>query len=365
MPHDHPEHCIATLTFHEAVNYGAVLQALALQQAILNLGYYTRVLNYRSDKIWNAYHTRPSGVRSSLGWMLSMPSRMTRQFKFKRFINDYIDETILISRDELANASAHYSKVIVGSDQVWNTNITGNDFAYFLDFVSPEKRYSYAASIGLRVWPKCIERKAADLLSNFQQITVREETAELYIQKLTGIRARVVCDPVFLLSKDNWDSYVIEPRMSNKYVLLFTLGKPGKSCLRWARSQASKYGYKLVIMHFGAIIVPGAINVRSASPCEFLGWIKNAELVITSSFHAVCFSIIFERQFCWFVSNEEQSSVRASSSRLLDLLRSFGLSDCRVTSSTSQLYHIDYHTILPQITKLRLRSLEVLDLICK
>ena len=107
-----------------------------------------------------------------------------------------------------------------------------------------------------------------------------------------------MCDPVMLLSREEWERMAIDPRHARPYLLVFGLGRVDADCLQWARRIADQLGVDVVVLHNGAFALSGVTNVRDAGPEEFLGWIKQANLIITNSFHGSCFSILLEKQFC-------------------------------------------------------------------
>lgn len=351
---------VATLTFHEAVNYGAVLQAYALQKAIQQLGYRTEVLNYPCQAIRDSYYQMPSALKAKVGWLLRSRARLIRQAAFKEFISRYIDISQLVERTDLECACKKYSKIIVGSDQVWNPTLTNGDTTYFLDFATPEKKCAYAASIGIRSWPEELETTYARLLSSYNELTVREKTASEYLSNLIGFEPEVVTDPVFLLSAKDWRSIAKPPHIKRKYVLLFAFSNPGKDCLAWVKSIATGLGYKVVVIHFGATPIPGVINIRDAGPREFLGWIDGAELVVSPSFHVSCFSVIFQKNFAWFISNQDSEGVRSRTSRITDLINALGISDRAVNHTSTLPPLIKYDEVEERLAEYRTRSLDIL-----
>ena len=352
---------VATLTFHEAVNYGAVLQAYALQKAIKQLGYRTEVLNYSCQAIRDPYYKMPAAPKAKVGWLLRSRVRSVRQTAFKEFISRYIDIGQLVERADLECASENYSKIIVGSDQVWNPTLTNGDTTYFLDFAAPEKKAAYAASIGINSWPKELETTYARLLSSYRGLSVREKTASEYLSDLIGYRPEVVCDPVFLLSAKDWRIIAKAPQINQKYVLLFAFSDPGKDCLAWVKSIATGFGYKVVVIHFGAMPIPGVINIRDAGPREFLGWIDGAELVISPSFHVSCFSVIFQKNFSWFISNHDSEGVKSRTSRITDLIDTLGISDRAVNHTSSLPPHINYDEVEERLAEYKARSFSILE----
>lgn len=150
---------VGILTFQQAVNYGAVLQMYALQKIVSELGYDVEIINYDSPKIaegYNPFHYQNIWKpKAFLSDVLNCFSRIERNQKFNAFIQENMKLSSLISKDKLVEIADYYDYYIVGSDQVWNPDITGDDSTYFFDFViRNEKKLSYAASFGVSQWPK-------------------------------------------------------------------------------------------------------------------------------------------------------------------------------------------------------------------
>lgn len=351
---------IATLTFHTAINYGAVLQAYALQNAIVKLGYDSEVIDYTCDAIARNYSQSKSNAKDIVKGIINKRVLETRLARFEEFINNRIKTSGPVSSDGLCRLSRRYDGVIVGSDQVWNTKLTGCDGAYLLDFVEPEKRMAYAASMGISRWELKEEEEIAGHLAQFSQITVRETTSADYIETLIGKRPKVVCDPVFLLTESEWSGIAGERLIEEGYALLFCLGSLPAECVRWARREARKNKIQLALVYLGNIPVFGMEDYRDAGPIEFLNLVKHAEFVVTPSFHGCCFSILFNKSFYWFNSSKTDAGKCGTSSRQRDLLRMFGLSSREIGPDSAATRNIEYGDINSKIEKYRSDSLKEL-----
>lgn len=355
---------IATLTFHNAINYGAILQAYALQRMIQLCGYETEIFNYNCPAIQKSHYEPKPGIKSKIAWAARASVRRAKLEKFNQFKEKYLSISKLVSREDLYEFGKRYDSVVVGSDQVWNTDITDGDRTYFLDFVPAKKKKAYAASIGLRSWDASLEPELARAVSDFSYLTVRENSSAEYLSELIGYRPQSVCDPVFLLTKEEWLEVAVRPDINEPYVLCYSFGKPSDKLLSWSKAQALQLGAKLVLIHFGPTKISGAVNVRAAGPEEFLGWLSEAQLVVSSSFHACAFSIIFEKNFCWFV--DEDNKLQASrSGRIEDLLKDYNLTDRKVCSSSLMPVDIEYSSVVPLREQQRSRSINALEELLK
>lgn len=147
---------ICILTFHRAQNYGAVLQAYALQKKIEELGYTCDILDYRCEKIENSYKlfgVKSPSPKNVVSMLLHLPFNIKKEKSFAKFRKQFlrISEEIY-TRQNIANSNKEYDVFIVGSDQVWNGDLTGVDRTYFLDFVKERKtKIAYAASVKIKI----------------------------------------------------------------------------------------------------------------------------------------------------------------------------------------------------------------------
>ena len=140
---------VAIITFHRAINYGAVLQTYALSRYLKESGYDVQVLDYRAEAIENSYKIKFGLDAYSLKRMLLSPFSEKKKREFYRFIDKNIPHTrSLYTQDDLRKEAQKFDFIVTGSDQVWNSQWTEGDEAYLLNFCKDEQKVSYAASIG-------------------------------------------------------------------------------------------------------------------------------------------------------------------------------------------------------------------------
>lgn len=321
---------ICTLTHHTVPNYGAVLQAFALQKAIKNLGYKSEILNYISERVQISYYLKfpkKGSIKKKISYFFKHSNFMKRKAVFDAFLNQYIllsKETY--TKETLKESNQRYDLFITGSDQVWNLKLHQMDTAYMLDFViDNRKKGSYAASFGYETIPNEYKEKTKELLNQFQYINVREESGKNIINELNISKPiNVVLDPTLLLEVNDWKKFVIR-RPSQKYVLVYDLIN-SEDIKNKASKLAEEYNYELINIH------PDNFEI---SVQEFISLFYNASFVITSSFHGMAFSIIFNKEF-YFCLNKNKIN---NNSRLIDLANSLGLEKRNLD------YLIDFHTI--------------------
>lgn len=312
----------ATITFHRAINYGAVLQAYALQHSIIKFGIKNEIINYKCKTIDDWYKLIDlKSLKLFAKSLIMLKSRYCKRKKFNNFIKKNIYLTDNASKDLLVSNDFNnkYDFFITGSDQVWNYEITNFDGVYFLDFVrNSNKMKSYAASLGMSDIPEALKNKYKNYLERFSTIMVREKTGAELIGDLIDKKIDVVLDPVLLLNKNEWNKLTFKTKfdnMKNEYILVYMSNLEIK---RFAEELSLKY--KLKVFNIADLIFKKKNQIGETEaqlgPEEFISAIKNAKFVVTASFHAMAFSIIFNKEF--FININEEA--KSKSSRLIDLL---------------------------------------------
>ena len=321
---------IGVLTFHRAVNYGAVLQAYALTEFVSNIiGQDVKVIDYHCEKIEKtsslSEQLRSSNRFKALAKRVVMGDSLKKTIAgFDEFRSNYLQLSssyTQINKEDIAN---DFEYIIVGSDQVWNLSLTGNDWTYFLDFEHEKSvGISYAASIG--ELPSNNYELYDLLLKNFRAISVREKSFEMWIAYNTTNTALSHIDPVFLIDTNQWDSILVHnDSLSKKYLLCYNVQDAVKMTdyIEKAKVLADENDWSVKYLSTnGRLRNKGNIEViKSASPQQFISLIRNAEFVITDSFHGTAFSLLYHKDF-YVASNIHRAD------RVTDLLQATGLSD--------------------------------------
>ncbi len=311
------------LTFSGANNYGAALQAFSLLQKTRALGMDAELIDYRTPGIV-AMH-RPKPIGRGVRWKTRLVNlrdnvlSASRRRAFERFRNEYMRFGPAYTPANVASANERYDCFITGSDQVFNLKLTKGDTAYFLDFAAPAARKaSFAASLG-QYLPEEKETYRR-LLSRMDAVSVRESSAAELLTRETGVPCRVIRDPVFLHTGDEWRSLLDLPaRKAGSYVLLYALIED-RAVYRCAAAVAEALGLPLTCVTRAAHPAGKADKyVRGAGPDAFLKLLDGAAFVVTNSFHGTSFSLIFEKPFAVVLPGH-------ASERITDLLADTGLS---------------------------------------
>lgn len=207
------------------------------------------------------------------------------------------------------------SYFIAGSDQIWNPDFKGQD-ADFLTFAPPEKRLSFAASIGVDEIPDNQLERYGQLLREMKYLSVREQRAVEIIRELTGREADLTLDPTLLLEPEEWAKAVKKPKLEldADYICTYFLGEVPEAVTKIAQEKN---------LRIYAINSQESPELFTLDPGEFLYMIKNAAYVLTDSFHGTAFSIKFHREF--YVFCRKQAKTKNMFSRIETITKRFGL----------------------------------------
>ena len=321
---------IGIMTFHRAANYGAVLQAYALQCYLAGAGNEAEVMDYRCKEIDHAhapfYMLYVKGWKNKVKQFLRLPVRVRKRRLFDAFLARKIPLSIKADRKHMEVLQQRkYDAVIAGSDQIWNPDLTQKDMAYLLDFVPEDTvKISYAASFGT---DRLDEKRAAlykKYLDSFDKLSVREQQGAYIIRKLCGKAAEHTADPTFLLQKEDWERFMTAPPYQD-YILLYMI-KYSDRLFRTAQELAGKTGKQLVFISDSMKRKKGVRYVRYAAPEEWTGLLYHAACVVTNSFHGTAFSIHFNKRMIVELANQEVGK----NARITGLLDKLAIEyDCR------------------------------------
>lgn len=329
---------VGIITFHRAHNYGAFLQAYALQKYLQSNGFETEIIDYRCKTIEEEYFFWPSKsilkdyktankIIIYIWSLLLYKKRKRRYFSFEEDIKAYM----LLSEKVENSDSAVFSKydaIIFGSDQIWNIDITkGVDSVYWGNIAYGGKKISYAVSLGDNY--SIIEKQKENitsLLKEFNRIGVREFSSKLLLNKM-NIDAVVDIDPTFLLNSEEWEEIIDRYALNIKcpYVLLYRMKFDDKAlCI--AKKIAEDNDLKLLEIA-ASVKSKNLFAMSHLSPIEFVSYLKNASFIVTSSFHGTAFSINFHKKFYSVYSDKS-----GKSKRIENLLHSVNLDERYISS---------------------------------
>ena len=366
---------VGIITFYNGnINYGGILQSYALQHVIESMGYeckqicldnaITETLT-KFQKVKLILELGPKAIyiykRKKKQEQKEKKLSNIRKLQsdgFKKFELSIPHTDKIYRADETDELNQEFDIFVCGSDQIWTPYSGGfrqvpHKWNYFLAFTN-KRKISYAASFGADYLPIEFENKIIPLINKLDAISVREENAKRILQSKINKDITVVLDPVFLLNRQEWEAITVKPKEAN-YIFSYLLGKQEKN--RFVVTQVAKELDKVLIAipFIGELCEKdfdfGDISKIGATPEEFLGFISDADYVISDSFHCIVFALIFKKQFAVLKRSSDKSK-ESMNSRLYNLLLKVGLedriinSDCKSKSVKNILkISIDYDRV--------------------
>lgn len=309
---------IKTITCHDVYNSGASLQAYALMRYLQQMGNEVQIIDYKPDYLSNHYKIlsinnpkyKKNNIIKLIYLIFKLPERLLalrHKKKYDEFKQKYLNITSIRykSNEELKNRLPEADIYICGSDQIWNCEFkNGKDPAFYLDFVPKGKiRASYAASFATESINNKYQNIVKERIKKLDYVSVREISALNVLKNLDIHNGIQVMDPVFLLNKEEWDSMTY--KINEKYIFVYdfdnsdlikdiAIDLANEKELKIYTAFKSDYSNR---------------NMKNMGPIDFISYIKNAEFIISNSFHGTAFSIIFEKDFI-VINRKEKINTR-------------------------------------------------------
>ena len=319
---------IRILTFHTPINYGAILQAYALQKYLKNNFPKADIQNidFKTEK-----HIKKYGLfikirkdifyyfSYQLGVIFKYRTLMNKKNKFSEFLKTEFSLTSrYASINDFLNSVPKATHYIVGSDQVFHPK---SEYlkVFFLDFLKKDsKKIAYAPSFGMSNFNLELESKLKSYLKDFDSLSCRENDGAEFISRVTREEVPMVVDPVFLLTPNQWKKMAIEPNYNKKYIFIYDLNG-GENLIKIAK-QIKKYTDYVIVCQTQTPDENYNIDYQlyDLGPREFVGHMLNAEYVVTDSFHGTAFSILFKKRQFVYVARPKASGRIISLMNLID-----------------------------------------------
>ncbi len=352
-------------TISNAKNYGSVLQAYALKKSCLKYIDEVYVINYINKKIKKEYslikfqgNNIKEKLLSFIKCLIILPYSIKKSNKFRNFSKNYLNLTKKYYEKNLNTKYPIFDKYIVGSDQVWNSKVTsGLREAYLLNFIKDsEKKITYAASISNPDISLEDIKKLKESLSSFKNISVREKsTKEMLAQN--GINSVVSIDSTMLLEKDDWDNLLKNKKEKyDKYIFVYAF-ENDKLLKSIVEDLSQKCNLKVISFDIKKKYKNSYGNFYASGPEDFIYLIKNAEFIVTNSFHATVFSIIYEKEFF-------SIPFKNRTDRVTELLNKLNIKDRIIVSYDDYKKinkTINYNSVKETLNLLKKESLKYLE----
>lgn len=361
---------VGIITCHTPQNYGAMLQAYALQHYLRSINCSPEIINYfpeiYSEEL-SLWYVGDKNIRRNLFKKIiyiiaKLPRRIKRRLFFDRFRDKYINvgEPRYYSYDELKEDCPLYDLYICGSDQIWNTRgVRGWDPTFYLQFVKDKtKRYSYAASMSLDIPIRNdVKNTVIPMIEDLNKISVRERLIQKTLTPLLTKTIHYSLDPVYLLTDKDW-SILAEAGTPRKedYILIYPMGD-SSHVVENAKRLSLKTGLPIYCITASSRKISGVNKHIDCSVTQFVRLFRDASYVLTNSFHGTSFSIIFRKNF-W------ACEVGANNHRITNILQEFNLSNRYLSKNdiidTTNLY-VDYSKVIEPLENLIFQSKQYLS----
>ncbi len=314
------------MTFHAAPNHGAALQAYALQTHLQKIGQDTFFINYQLGGgilprgMYRWISRTPSGTINKIQYQLRIKPFIRFQQEYLKIGEQYYSDHV-----QLQNDSPIADAYICGSDQIWNPRFIKketDEHAYWLDFVPMgQRRIAYAASFGVDELDNEVGYKYANYAKKFHSISVREKGSISLMQKFGLDNVLWVPDPTLLLNKTEYEMIEKKNTIQDKnYIFSYILGFDNAELALLIKKSIGKYfnincheSYRKSLLH--NLIYNGYIG-----PGEWIANLRQSSFVITNSFHATVFSILFNKSFVVLLRKGYDSGMNNRINSLLDVV---------------------------------------------
>ncbi len=312
---------IGILTLSASDNCGSLLQAYALQELLrVKIDAKINIIDFESPQSKRLYSLLPK-------WIFRYPGQVFRHIvyflKLKKQKHDYnffrkkylaLTQKKYSNSDELLSLNDAFDLIIVGSDQVWNVNMSDYDESFMLNWVSTPKIVAFAASLGgSKLTDKYSTEQVSSFLKRYNLLSVREVKAKQHISSITNIDSEIVLDPTLIVDTKIWFDLTKRRIVNDDYIFFYSWGYSNDTlnnvvkeyakqkglkvyvinANKWIRNHLSKYGFKLC---------------RFGGPLAFLNLMRYAKMVFVESFHGIIFANIFNKDF-FFLNNKSDNSL--------------------------------------------------------
>lgn len=347
---------IGILTFHRAYNYGAVLQCYALQEVLKGLGHDVYVIDYRqpwTEEVYKIFSLSIAFKYCSPIYTLRYFVNLLNRYKCfsirKKIFRSFIDKHLQQTPPCITDIPQNFDYYIIGSDQLWGLNCLGGkpDMVYWGNFKHPSKSkiVGYAISTNTKSLNLLGINFINRYIQNFSALSVRENNISKELKEITRKDIPVCCDPTLLTDKTLWNSLINRKWEKRKYILMYQVRYNDRNLLK-------KKAYNLANQFDCEVIDLSEMTYKVE---DFVSLFKYATYVVTTSFHATVFSIIFEKPFYAIRLNDGHDG------RYENILNILGLGQCCVDMDAKLTCQpIDYVQVRQNLSLYRETSIEFL-----
>ena len=333
------------ITIHCIHNFGSVLQSYALVRFLREHNYDAEIIDYCPD-----YYSRGrNAFKNMMSRILNLRHYWKQHKLFQQFINEEIPKTVNVYRtfDDLKSIGTENAIFIAGGDQLWNTfHSCGNDDAYKLTFAEGKFKLAYGTSMGRNTFSDDELQELSSKVTHFSSIGLRELSTVQLLKPYVEVPVYHAADPVLLLNKEAYRRFIGPDSIISEPYLLVYLARKSQLLENTVSTISKKLGLKVVLASGFRKKCTCDYFLKSPGPKELLNLIYYSNYVVSASFHASLFSILFEKQFATLLPE------KGTNTRIEDLLHFFNISSRIVkTVNDEQLTEekVNYADVTPKV----------------
>lgn len=364
---------VGIITFHNSYNCGSMLESYAMQESIQKYcNKNVEIIDFSNEgqrKLYGVWFEN-SSIKNIIKNILLLPNIKrikNNNLKYKKFKEDNF---ILSSKEycKLEELDDKYYEIVVsGSDQIWNITIDDADEAYFLPWVKKAKKVAYAPSFGAKniLVYSDTPKKYINYLKGYDALSIRENNGKKWIKEMINKDVPVLIDPTLLLSAKEYEKIMAKDiEEKSKYIFLYCPNFNVTIC-KFVKKIAKKYNLKVITWSCKSYSIKlirrfGFCLAKYENPSSYLYYIKNAELVLTTSFHGTIFSTIFKKKFITIKNgdmygDDDRVITLLSQIKMLDRLKTY-----EFNKEFNYMSELDYSNYNNEIDLLKKKAIKFL-----
>ena len=349
---------VGVITMNQVINYGSALQTYATYVILKQLGHDCIIIDYCYP---NEFHYQHGAVKMELSWRSRIAKKfgLTVNWRMRLVLQRFLKKNVCLSRlyknpNELLQSPPDCDIFISGSDQIWNPVFNYEDNSYLLAFVPDGKRrVAFSSSFSTLTLPANRSCDYKRWLSKYAAISVREKSGICIVKNLTGKNAECTLDPTLVLDSVYWNAFADKAnktRSTKPYILVYILTyavNPWSKINSLLDELYETTGYDVIQLGGGVLSVPHYKNIEACSPEMFVNLMREASIVVTSSFHGTAFALNFGKPLVAFYDEKGDD-------RVYSLLKELSLESCGYEIHSEDREELSpYYDVLVEQTKLQ------------
>lgn len=355
---------IGILSMQKILNYGSFLQALSLKIQLEKRGHDVYFIDIKPGKkiVMQTSTRMPILSKIDKHFLKRIENYIFSKKMDKIHTNDYV--TFLETSKKLKEGEK-FELVIIGSDEVFNATAPspwGFSTQLFGEIDNAKKVVTYAASCGSTTYESAVQYKITDeikcAMKKVSLLSVRDKNTYFFVKSIMGIEPNVNVDPVFLT---DYDAYIPKIDKGKPYLLIYAYNNRIKDPKEISSIKNYAQKNKLKILSVG-MHQRWCTNNIAANAFTLLRYVKNAECIVTDTFHGTVFSIKYNKNFAVLIRSSNKN-------KLGDLLELFSL-ESRIVNETGKLDEvlnkkINYEKVNRLISIEQKKAFDYLDAACE